>query len=460
MIFTGRAGGLPTAIAQGVVHLCILVALATLLCRIQARRATLEQSERHYRLIFDTLSVAILEHDFSAVAARIAQLRKGGVSDIRNHVGNHPEFVAAMRKLVKITDMNAAALAMLGVGSKAEFLARMCGFFSETDDSFSECIIAIGERRPMFQVETHVLPIHGPPRQVVVAFGLGPDISLDRVPGSLLDVSHRRALERQLLQKRDQLAHAERTGALAAMSAMIAHELNQPMAAIQSYADAARRWMSRNPPDLRETSLALAGIVEGVDHARTVMERVRALVGSSRIDLAEVELDGVLLTTVALMRCEAAETGTRLVMIPTTGDTLSVMGDRILLKQIFVNLITNAIHAMLNSPPEQRVVTLSLERRDDSALVTVADQGPGWDELDSGKEFDTFFTTKKNGTGLGLHICRTAVECHGGTLSRRNAEWGGAIVDISIPLSPFHQRTGPAADSVKDSHKSPFLFGV
>ncbi len=147
-------------------------------------------------------------------------------------------------------------------------------------------------------------------------------------------------------------------------------------------------------------------------------------------------------------------------MIPTTGDTLSVMGDRILLKQIFVNLITNAIHAMLNSPPEQRMVTLSLERRDDSALVTVADQGPGWDELDSGKEFDTFFTTKKNGMGLGLHICRTAVECHGGTLSRRNAEWGGAIVEISIPLSPFHQRTGPAADSVKDSHKSPFLFGV
>ncbi|MDO6414210.1 ATP-binding protein [Sphingomonas sp. BIUV-7] len=437
MIFWVR-GAPPLAFVHLLISMSVLAVATLLLLRTQAMGSAVQFSERRYRTVFDSLAVAIWEHDFSPIAAELRRLRARGVADIRKYVAEHPDFVVAMRGLVRITDVNATALSMMNVRAKEDFFSHLSGFLPETDDSFAECIIAIDERRALFQTEAIVVPMNGEPKQVIVAFGLGPDACLERVPGSILDVSHRRLLETQILRTREELAEVQRTSALAAMSASIAHELNQPMSAIHSFADAARRWLARDVPNLLETSRALAGLTQGVEHARGVMQRVRSLVGEARIDFAEVELDGLLATTVALMRREASESGTRLVVVPLSEETLTVMGDRILLKQVFVNLITNAIQAMLNEPPNSRIVTLTLERREDTAVVTVADQGPGWDGLDAGQAFGTFFTTKKNGMGLGLAISRTTIERHEGMIFARNAEPAGAVVEVVLPLSlPF-----------------------
>jgi C4-dicarboxylate-specific signal transduction histidine kinase len=219
------------------------------------------------------------------------------------------------------------------------------------------------------------------------------------------------------------------------MSASIAHELNQPMSAIQSFADAASRWLSRSPPNLKEAQEALAGLTSGVEHARTVMQRVRALVGQSRIDLCDVELEGLIATAVALMRREAAEHGARLIIIPATEETLKVRGDRILLKQVLINLITNAIQAMTDTPLDRRIVTITLDRKGDQATIEVTDAGTGWDDTETGNVFGSFFTTKRNGMGLGLSIAKRVVERHEGTINRRNADGGGAVVALTLPLS-------------------------
>lgn len=431
-VFRAR-GAPPLAMIHLAFSLVVLSVTTLILLRTQVMNATVQCAERRYRLIFDSLAIAIWEHDFSDVEAALLDLRGSGICDIRRYVDDHPEFVLAMRRQVRITDVNATALTMMGVKSKTEFFKYLSDFLPETDDSFAECIVAIWERRSLFQSEAIVMPTNGVPKQVIVAFSLGPEASLDQVPGSILDVSQRRALEVQILRTREELAEVQRSGALAAMSAAIAHELNQPMSAIQSFADAARRWLNRVPPDLKETSRALAGLTEGVDHARQVMKRVRALVGEARIDLHEVELDGLLVTTLALMRREAAEAGVRLCIYPPD-DNLTVLGDRILLKQVFVNLITNAIQAMLNAPPIERVVSLSMERRGESAVVTVSDRGPGWQEVGSGKAFHNFYTTKKTGMGLGLSISRTVVERHGGSILLRNGVQGGAVIEVSLPI--------------------------
>jgi C4-dicarboxylate-specific signal transduction histidine kinase len=178
----------------------------------------------------------------------------------------------------------------------------------------------------------------------------------------------------------------------------------------------------------------LAGLTLGVQHARMVMQRVRALVGESRIELCEIELDGLIATTVALMRREAAEHGARILIIPATEQTLTVNGDRILLKQVLINLITNAIQAMVNTPPDRRIVTLTLDQKDDQAVVTVADAGPGWDPAEAGKFFGSFFTTKRTGMGLGLSIAKMVVDRHDGSISRRNGAGGGAIAEVTLPL--------------------------
>lgn len=434
-------GAPPLALVHLSFSLIALFVTTLVLLRTQVMGAAVEHVEKRYRVIFDSLAIGIWEHDFSAVEAAIRRLRESGVSDLRAHLVDNPDVVQAMRQMVRITDVNVTALTMMGVTCKADFFERLSDFLPETDDSFGECILAIDERRELFQTEAIVLPAKGPPRQVIVAFGLGPDALLDRVPGSILDVSHRRALEAQIRRNREELAEVQRSGALAAMTAMIAHELNQPMSAIHSFADAARRWLDRAPPDLEETANALAGLTAGVEHARHVMQRVRALVVEARIDRAEVELGGLLATTVALMRREAAETGTRLVIMPMDDD-LSVPGDRILLKQVFVNLVTNAIQAMLNEPPGRRVVSLMVERRCEYGVVIVEDQGPGWGEPGVGRAFDSFYTTKANGMGLGLSISRTVVERHGGSIALGEAPGGGARVEVALPLWPG---TGSAA---------------
>ncbi|WBO21801.1 ATP-binding protein [Sphingomonas abietis] len=428
-------GAPPLALAHLGIGLTVLLVATILLLRNHSAKSSVERSDRRYRIVFDTLAIAIWEHDFTPIVAALQRLRDGGVTDIRRYVAEHPEFVIEMRRSVRITDVNATALTMMGVTNKDDFFSHLSGFLPETDDSFAECIVAIDERRALFQTEAIVMPLNGEARQIIVAFGLGPDASLDRVPGSILDVSHRRALETQILRTREELAESQRTSAVAAMSASIAHELNQPMSAIQSYADAANRWLSRNPPNLMEAKEALAGLTMGVQHARTVMQRVRALVGQARIELCDIELDGLIATTVALMRREAAEHGARLIILPETDDTLTVRGDRILLKQVLINLITNAIQAMVNTPPERRIVTLTLDRKGDQAYIAVTDSGPGWDVSESGNVFGSFYTTKRNGMGLGLSIAKMAVDRHEGAITRRNSEEGGAVVEVMLPLS-------------------------
>lgn len=427
-------GAPPLALAHLGISLTVLLVTTFLLLRNQSINSSKERSDRRFRIVFDTLAIAIWEHDFTPIVVELKRLRESGVTDIRRYVAEHPKFVVQMRRSVRITDVNATALTMMGVTSKQDFFSHLSGFLPETDDSFAECIVAIDERRPLFQTEAIVMPLNGAPRQVIVAFGLGPDASLDRVPGSILDVSHRRALEIQILRTREELADSHRTSAVAAMSASIAHELNQPMSAIQSYADAASRWLTRSPPNLNEARDALAGLTLGVQHARMVMQRVRALVGESRIELCEIELEGLIATTVALMRREAAEHGARIMIIPATEETLTVNGDRILLKQVLINLITNAIQAMVNTPPDRRIVTLTLDQKDDQAVVTVADAGPGWDPAEAGKVFGSFFTTKRTGMGLGLSIAKMVVDRHDGSISRRNGTGGGAIAEVTLPL--------------------------
>ena len=429
------SGAPPLAVAHLGISLTVLLVATILLLRNQSMNSSIERIDRRYRIMFDTLAIAIWEHDFTVVADELKRLREIGVTDIRRYVAEHPDFVVEMRRSVRITDVNATALTMMGVASKEDFFSHLSGFLPETDDSFSECIVAIDERRPLFQTEAIVMPLNGEPRQIIVAFGLGAEATLDRVPGSILDVSHRRALETQILRTREELAEAQRSSLVSAMSASIAHELNQPMSAIQSFADAATRWLSRSPPNLKEAQEALAGLTSGVEHARTVMQRVRALVGQSRIDLCDVELEGLIATAVALMRREAAEHGARLIIIPATEETLKVRGDRILLKQVLINLITNAIQAMTDTPLDRRIVTITLDRKGDQATIEVTDAGTGWDDTETGNVFGSFFTTKRNGMGLGLSIAKRVVERHEGTINRRNADGGGAVVALTLPLS-------------------------
>lgn len=430
-IYTTQGAG-PAAGINAVIALVLIIMTTMRLFRAQAADRLIANGEHRYRQVFDTLAIAIWEHDFTPVASAIAKLREEGVTDLRAFVASHPEFVIEARRMVRITDVNATALEMMGVPSKDAFFSHLSGFLPETEASFADCIIAIDERRELFQTETHVTPQHGGRIEILVTFSLGLDADLSRVPGSILDVTRRKRLEAQIARTRDELTSAQRTSAMGAMSAALAHEINQPLSAIQSYSDAAIRWLSRPAPDIGEAKDALEGLGKAVDYAREVMRRVRSLIGSTSTERLAVDLGALLSDTAAVLERDAAAYDARIrVSLPPSA--VWVSGDRILLKQVLVNLVTNGLQAMSETAPERRLVDLIVTQCDDEVALWVIDHGHGWNDIDRANAFQNFYTTKADGMGLGLSICRTIMDRHDGTITLEHAPDGGAAVKITLP---------------------------
>lgn len=425
-------GRLPemTAISRLVISLLANAVTTILLLRANTIYAVMRISETRYRTIFNELSVGVWEHDFTPVQSALAALRAGGVVDLPRYIADNPEFVVDMRRSVRITDLNATAMAMIGVHSRNAFLLHLSDFLPESDDSFADCLVALDERRALFTAETTVLPPRGEPLDVIVMFSLSGTGPLARVPGSVFDVTDRKRLEVQMARTRAELAQVQRASALGAMTASIAHEINQPLAAISGYTDAACRWLKHDPPAIGEVDAAMTGLRAAVDHARQVVQRVRALVGTARTVTQPVDLNAIARDAATLLDRDGAA---RIVLDPEV-DPVICAADPILLKQVLVNLVTNAIQAMHDMAPADRVVTLSVRRGDAQACLTVHDNGPGWD-IGRDQAFQTFYTTKAEGMGLGLSICKATMESLDGDIDLGTAPGGGAAVILTFPVA-------------------------
>ena len=416
----------------------LLVSLAAnavttaLLLHRAALDARMAREERRYATMTDTLAIAIWEHDFRPVADAVAALRTQGVTDLPAYLRAHPDFVARTRRLVRITDVNQTALDLMGVPSKAAFFRKLGDFLPETDASFADCIQAIDEQWPMFQAETQVHAADGSPIDIIVAFSLAPGTSLARVPGSILDIRQRKRLENTVERTRIELERVQRTAAIGAMSASIAHEINQPIAAVQSYAEAAARWLARPEPDLEEVRLSLTGLGQAVANIHAVIGRVRSLVGGAQGEMQPLGLGMLVADTLAIAARDLDAHGARIHVAPL-GEP-QVLGDAILLKHLLLNLITNALQAMESAGVADKRLDLTLEPQGDRVLLLLRDHGPGIDPAIA-EPFETFATTKPGGMGLGLSICRSIVELHDGRIALRNHPDGGALAVIELPLA-------------------------
>ncbi|NLS25980.1 Adaptive-response sensory-kinase SasA [Sphingomonas sp. S2M10] len=427
-----RAAPATEAALRLLVSLAANAVTTALLLHRAALDARMAREERRYATMTDTLAIAIWEHDFRPVAEAVAALRAQGVTDLAAHLRAHPALVAELRRQVRITDVNRTALDMMGVPSKAAFFRRLGDFLPETDASFADCILAIDERRPMFQAETQVLAADGSPIDIIVAFGLAPDTCLAHVPGSILDIRERKRLETTVERTRIELERVQRTAAIGAMSASIAHEINQPISAVQSYADSAARWLARPEPDLDEVRLSLAGLNLAVANIHAVIRRVRSLVGGAQGEMQPLALGTLVTDTLAIAARDLDAHGARIQVAPLGAP--QVIGDPILLKHLLLNLITNALQAMEAAGVPDKRMELALETRADRVRLLLRDHGPGLDPA-MARPFETFATTKPGGMGLGLAICRSIVELHDGRIAIANHPDGGALATIELPLA-------------------------
>ncbi len=277
------------------------------------------------------------------------------------------------------------------------------------------------------------------PRRMAMLEVLAPQaaISLDaaRLYGDLMDENLRRAqAEFELREARSDLARANQMTAMGSFAASIAHEINQPLASLVAQADAGLRWLNRKEPDLGEVANSLSNIREAGRRAADIIAALRSLVRQEAAPLAPVVIDDVLREVLKIAAADLAASGTEL-RLELGGDLRPIQANGTQLQQVFFNLITNAIQSMAGRDPSERRLRIGSRASGEAIEVAIEDAGCGMSEETMARIFRPFFTTKASGMGVGLAICRSIVELHGGSLEARSVEGTGSTFLVRIPFA-------------------------
>ncbi|MEW6341963.1 MAG: AAA family ATPase [Pseudomonadota bacterium] len=254
--------------------------------------------------------------------------------------------------------------------------------------------------------------------------------------GFVLDLSERKRAEADLRKVQMELAHANRVTALGQLTASISHEIRQPIEAIGVNASAGLRWLARDPSDLGEVSEALERIVRDTRRAGEVIKRIHGFVVKAPTYNEMLQINEAISEVITLTCSEADRNGVS-VRMQLAEDLPLVQGDRVQLQQVMLNLSINAIDAMGAVDDGARELTISTTMNEPGVvLVTVCDSGPGIPSADIERLFEPFYTTKASGMGMGLSICRSIVEAHGGRLWASANVPRGAIFQFTVPAHP------------------------
>ena len=243
--------------------------------------------------------------------------------------------------------------------------------------------------------------------------------------GLLYEHRRRRVAEVQSFQRMSELAHLNRLATAGELSASIAHEVKQPLAAMVAQSGAAMRWLAQKTPNLAEARAALGKIQVAGDRASQVVENLRSMFRKESSERRPLDVNSLIENVLGLTRREAQKHGVEVQVSLFEGPMPEISGDQAQLEQVFLNLIMNAIEAMGSSTGGVRTLEIKSAASDTGdVLVTVADSGPGVPVEKFDKIFDAFFTTKPEGMGMGLSICRSIVDAHGGRLWASRGEPG------------------------------------
>jgi C4-dicarboxylate-specific signal transduction histidine kinase len=247
------------------------------------------------------------------------------------------------------------------------------------------------------------------------------------------DITERKRAEETLRHTQAALAYLSRLMTMGALTASIAHEVNQPLAAVVTNGNACLRWLAREVPDLAEARAAVERIIRDGHRAGEVIRRIRALAQKTEPQTAWLDLNEVIHEVVALVQSEVRQHRVAL-WTELSAALPPVLGDRIQLQQVILNLLLNAIEAMQAVTDRMRELQIrSYRHASDEVGVAVQDSGIGLDPQQMARLFDAFFTTKPGGMGIGLAISRTIVEAHGGRLWATPNDGHGATFQFTLP---------------------------
>jgi PAS domain S-box-containing protein len=401
-----------------------------------ARRAeeAVRRSEFRYRNVFQAMAVAFWEVDFTRVGLMLGELKTQGVTDYRAHVAANPGLVRQMMEASRVIDVNEKTLQLFN-GSRDQLQGSVSPFWTRASEPvFAESIFAVLERKPHYESEAKFRTLDG--REFDALFTCcfpREGVARGTILVGIVDITDRLKAQDELHKVQAELAHAARVSTLGELTASIAHEVNQPLAAIVTNGEASLRWLNRLEPDLDEARSAIGRMIAEGQRASDIIARIRSMSMKTAPEKEALALAGLIEDAALLVRRELATHGVGL-SLSLAADLPQVLGDRVQLQQVIVNLMMNAIQAMAHHD-EHRSLAVAAAAAGGEVVVQVADTGPGVAPDDAGRLFDAFFTTKPTGMGMGLSICKSIVEAHGGRIWVKPSATGGSVFSFALPVA-------------------------
>jgi C4-dicarboxylate-specific signal transduction histidine kinase len=413
------------------------LAVTTFLAVRQKRSAAeLERSEQRFRALFDDAGFAAWESDWSLLHQYLMAATSEVSGDLETWLLRHPEITGEASSRTIVRNINQAAVMLTGL-SKADDLigTNITRVKRDTlegaETGLARIYAGLMDGKGIVEAEMSFLTLKGRRREILLRVALvGYGRPWSSVLAVALDETERKEARAKLEQASADLAHAERISMLGQLTASVAHEVSQPLAAIVAYAGSGKRWLNRDEPDLGEVAESFDKIVANGSRAAEVIGRIRSLVRKAPARMQPVDLPKLIDETIALVAHNARTCGILILREQEPGARIA-WADRVQIQQVLVNLLLNGIQAMRHVDGRVRQLTIKLKCGETGMVdIEVRDSGTGIAE--PSEVFAPFFTTRRDGMGMGLSISRSIVEAHGGSIHARNNHDFGATFSFSL----------------------------
>ena len=395
----------------------------------------LQASEERYRRLIHHMPTALWQIDARATGEIFDGLKLAGVTDIAVHLDRHPEMVELGKGIVRITEVNQAAVSLFRGRHACELCGPVRYLFTASPDTAKRVMVAHFEGRRTYTEQARILTFDGQLRDVLISVTYPrPPEQQDTTFLTIEDVTERLRTEAQLRRHQADHAHAARLSTLGELATSIAHEVKQPLSAIVTNAETSLRWLSREPVHVEKLRQLTSRIISSARRASDIVQHVRSMARSGERERSLIDLREVVEEALLFVNHDIESRRIRL-MIAADPARPWILGNRIQLQQVFVNLMVNAIQA-LGQAPEKRI-RMAIDAAPEQGLrFTIHDSGPGIAPDDLERVFESFFTTKPDGMGIGLAVCHSIITAHGGRIEAANHPEGGASFSIWLPAAP------------------------